>query len=276
MVLTITNAGPDPAAFVVVTNLLPSGLSFVSASVSQGICSYAGSAVVASLGTLNSYASATLVIETLAVAEGVLTNRFSIASLTPDPQSNGNASAAEIVVSKFPIPGGGGIDDTVPQLMNIPDRTVHAGSLVVVTNSIIGSTNAPTYSLGPSAPLSSFINPITGLFTWQTSDADVSTTNSITFRVSGNGSSAWTDSKSFVMTVISRPLIAGIAVNEGVVSEAWNSVIGQMYRLECSTNYTADIWSAASPDIVATRVVTTQTNNFDPKVWQFYRVRVLP
>jgi len=275
---TITNAGPNPAASVLVTNQLPPGLSFVSASVSQGICSHAGSSVVSSLGMLDAGASATLVIETVAAAEGTFTNSTSAASLTFDPQLADNASTLTIVVSRFISPGGEGGPDIneTPRLVKVPDCAVHAGSLVVITNSVVGSTNSLTYSLDPGAPLDAFINPATGLFAWQTSDANANTTNAFTVRVADDGAPAWTDAKSFAVTVVPRPLIAGIAVNNGLVSVAWNSLIGQRYRLEYSTNFTAEAWSSASPDIVATNAVTSQTNTLDPAVRQLYRVRVLP
>jgi uncharacterized repeat protein (TIGR01451 family) len=277
IVVTINNSGSNPAAFVSVTNQLPSGLSFVSASVSQGICSQAGGTVVSSLGMLNPGASATLVIHALALTEGAFTNSISASSLTPDSQISDNSSALTIVVRRFVAPGEGDPEiDGTPRLMNIPDRTVHAGSLVVVTNSVVGSTNALTYSLDAGAPLDSFINPASGLFSWQTSDANVNTTNLFRVRVTDNGTPAWNDSRSFAVTVTARPLIAGIAVNNSRVSVAWNSLIGQTYRLEYSTNFSADVWSAASPDLVATNTVTSHTNGFDPSVWHFYRVRVLP
>lgn len=278
--VTITNQGPDPAGFVMVTNWLPSGLSFVSASVSQGICSHVADAVVSSLGLLTNGASATLMIQTVAVAAGNFTNYSSVGSLTPDLQLDDNLRALMIVASNVLTlstnEGDVSLTNFASHLASIADRTVHAGSLVVVTNSVVGATNALSFSLDASAPLGSFINPTTGLFAWQTSDDQVNTTNDITIRVTANGPPTWADARSFAVTVVSRPLIVGLAVNYGLVSVAWNSLIGQTYRLEYSTNFTAGNWSAASPDIIATNTVTTHTNAFDPAISQFYRVRVLP
>jgi large repetitive protein len=50
--LTLTNSGPSPATAATITDPLPTGLSFVSATSSQGSCSTAGQTVVCSLGTL--------------------------------------------------------------------------------------------------------------------------------------------------------------------------------------------------------------------------------
>jgi uncharacterized repeat protein (TIGR01451 family) len=278
LVVTVANHGPDPAGFVSVTNLLPPGLHFMSASVSQGICSHNNGTVVSTLGVLNHGASAVLTIETVAAVEGTFTNYLSALGLTPDPQLFDNSSTLTIVVSNA-TSGGEGVPptNTVPRLANIADRIVHAGSLVVVTNAVVGlATNVVAFNLAVGAPAEAFINPGSGLFTWLTADTNVNTTNVITVRATDNGTPAWSDAKSFAVTVVSRPLIAGIAVNNGVVTVAWNSLIGQTYRLERSTNFAAGMWSAASPDIIATDSITIHTNAFDPSVWQFYRVRVLP
>jgi hypothetical protein len=176
-------------------------------------------------------------------------------------------------------PGGevGTGTNTTPQLASVADRIVHAGSLVVVTNSVIGSpTNVLTFSLDPGAPPEALISPTSGRFTWLTSDAEVNSTNAITVRVTDDSPAAWSDAKSFNVTVVPRPLIAGISINNGVVSVAWSSLVGQAYRLEYTSNLTAGDWSSASPDIVASGSLTSHTNAFNPTTWQFYRVRVLP
>jgi uncharacterized repeat protein (TIGR01451 family) len=50
--LTLSNNGPSPATGVTLTDPLPSGLSFLSASAAQGSCSASGQTVTCQLGTL--------------------------------------------------------------------------------------------------------------------------------------------------------------------------------------------------------------------------------
>ena len=278
--VTICNQGPDSAAFVTVTNVLPLGLSFVSANASQGVCSYQSGSVISALGALNPGAMATLTIQAIGTTEGTFTNQLSARSLTPDLQLTDNTFSSHLAISNAFIvvdPGEGGNTTNQPsRLMDLADRVVHAGSLVVVTNKVVGTNLVISFSLAAGAPPAAFIHPASGLFTWLTADADANTTNAITVQATDNGPPLWSDAKSFHVTVVSRPLIAGLAVQNGTVTVAWNSLIGQAYRLERTTNFTAGVWSPASPDIIATEAITTYTNTFDPAMSQFYRVRVLP
>ena len=59
-VFTVTNAGPNTANFVSFTNILPAGVTLVSSSASQGSVFTTPSNVVASLGTLNMGATASV------------------------------------------------------------------------------------------------------------------------------------------------------------------------------------------------------------------------
>src|SRR6202030_3436367 len=66
--VTATNNGPSPATGVVVTATLPAGVTFVSATSSQGTCTNASGTVTCSVGNLASGASATLTINGTAPA----------------------------------------------------------------------------------------------------------------------------------------------------------------------------------------------------------------
>jgi uncharacterized repeat protein (TIGR01451 family) len=70
--LTLSNAGPDAATGVTVTDLLPAGLSFVSATPSQG--TYAEATGIWSVGTVTSTTAPTLVIRARVATTGTLAN----------------------------------------------------------------------------------------------------------------------------------------------------------------------------------------------------------
>jgi uncharacterized repeat protein (TIGR01451 family) len=93
--LTLINAGPSNATNVAVKDLLPAGLTFVSATPSAG--TYTSGTGVWSVASLTSGASATLQIVALVSNAGAITNTAQVtASDQPDPDSTpNNNNAAE-------------------------------------------------------------------------------------------------------------------------------------------------------------------------------------
>jgi uncharacterized repeat protein (TIGR01451 family) len=282
LTLTVTNHGPDPAAFVTLTNSLPAEMQFVSATSAAGSATHQSGEIVASLGFIQPGGAASLTIALTGLSAGEFTNNVAVGAATPDQIGANNTAFVLLSVTNAP---GSDTNSSVfpatnapPVLAPIADRVVHAGSLVEFTNVATDAdlTNTLTFSLAPEVPTTAIVEPASGRFSWLTTDAETDRTNLFTVRVTDNGEPPLSDEKSFSITVVARPLIAGIAVNNGVVSVAWNSLIGQAYRLEYTTNLAATVWTAASPDIVATSTITSHTNAFNPAVWHFYRVRVLP
>jgi uncharacterized repeat protein (TIGR01451 family) len=92
--LTASNAGPSPATNVVVTDTLPAGLQFVSATPSQGSCS-GTTTITCNLGTLAAAASATVTLNARVIAtSGSVTNSATIAATESDPNSANNSGSA--------------------------------------------------------------------------------------------------------------------------------------------------------------------------------------
>ena len=91
--MTLANQGPDPAANVVATLPVASGLSFVSATASVGTASYEDGQVVVTLGSLavNSADTVTLVLQ--AQAPGEVQETASVTSQADDPNPSNNAAS---------------------------------------------------------------------------------------------------------------------------------------------------------------------------------------
>jgi uncharacterized repeat protein (TIGR01451 family) len=94
--ITLSNAGPSTATNVTVQDLLPAGLTFVSATPSQG--SYSSATGVWSVGTVTTAAAQTLVIQATVATSAPKTNTATIThSDQPDPNTGNNtASALEV------------------------------------------------------------------------------------------------------------------------------------------------------------------------------------
>lgn len=88
--ITVSNAGPSPATNVVVSDTLPAGLDFVSATPSQGTCN-AASPVVCNLGTIVAGANATITLQVQVVAtSGTVVNSASV-TLAEGPGDSSSA-----------------------------------------------------------------------------------------------------------------------------------------------------------------------------------------
>ena len=95
-VITVFNTGPAMATGVMVTNILPAGVGFVSAMPSQGGCTNMGGIVTANLGAILGGTNATIEIVVMPpMANLVLTNLATVTHAELDP-SYGNNSAVTL------------------------------------------------------------------------------------------------------------------------------------------------------------------------------------
>jgi uncharacterized repeat protein (TIGR01451 family) len=109
--LTVANQGPSPATNVVVTDNLPAGVAFGSATPSQGSCSQLAGVVTCNLGSIAAGASATISIAVTVDLStlGDITNVATVASDAPelDPADNSSSEATSVLA---PMPSTLGID----------------------------------------------------------------------------------------------------------------------------------------------------------------------
>jgi len=102
--LAVSNAGPSPSTSVTVTDVLPAGTTFVSATSSVGTCS-GTTTVICSLGTMAVSASATItVVAQSPSSPGSIANTAIVSSATVDPNAGNNSSTANVAVGSASVP----------------------------------------------------------------------------------------------------------------------------------------------------------------------------
>lgn len=144
--ITVANAGPDAAAGVQVTDTLPGGVSFVSASPSQGTCG-PPNPVACDLGSLATGASATIAITVVAPLSGTsLDNAASVASTVADPDPSDNQVQIATAI-------GPGSADLAIDKIGAPDPVPAGGTLVyVITVSNAGPDLAQSVQVTDTLP----------------------------------------------------------------------------------------------------------------------------
>jgi uncharacterized repeat protein (TIGR01451 family) len=94
--ISVTNNGPAQATGVLVTDTLPEGVTFVSATTSQGSCMETSGIVTCTLGVLSSGATANVTVLVTPNATGSITNYARVTSNSTDPDLADNEA---VVVS---------------------------------------------------------------------------------------------------------------------------------------------------------------------------------
>ncbi|HLJ75390.1 MAG TPA: DUF11 domain-containing protein, partial [Thermoanaerobaculia bacterium] len=123
--ITVSNAGPGGASGVTVTDVLPAGTTFVSATPSQGSCNGA-TPVTCSIGTIASGGTATITLKlTLPSTAGPVSNTASVSATTPDSNVANNSSTSNITVTAAAM-----IPTLSPLLLSLLALTVAAIGVV--------------------------------------------------------------------------------------------------------------------------------------------------
>jgi uncharacterized repeat protein (TIGR01451 family) len=100
--LTINNLGPWTASGVVVSNPIPIGADFVSASATQGSCVVTNGSLVCALGSLTRGATATVRLQVVPQVLGSITNSATITGNESDPDLTNNSTILSMAVNPEP------------------------------------------------------------------------------------------------------------------------------------------------------------------------------
>jgi uncharacterized repeat protein (TIGR01451 family) len=153
--VTVTNNGPDGATGVAVTDTLPSEVTYVSATPSQGSCSQAGGVVTCTLGDIANGDQATITIATTAASAGTATNNVSVTGTEDDPNSANDSDSEDTTINVAPPPS--------------PEADLAVSKVDVVDPVSIGDSVTYTVTVTNNGP-----DDATGVVTTDTLPAEVS------------------------------------------------------------------------------------------------------
>jgi uncharacterized repeat protein (TIGR01451 family) len=254
--ITVTNAGPDLAADVTVTDALPVEVTYVSASPG---CVYSNGVVVCPLGTVSSDGSATITVTVQPNKSGSITNSVTVASVTPGPISSNSA-----VVS-------------VSAVNNLPSITAPPSNAVAVA----GAGALFQVSAAGTAPLSyqwffDLTNALPGATNAQLTLTNVQVAQAGSYTVAVSNAAGSLTSSPALLRVLVPPVLApgsGAVTVAGAFSVSFTSVAGLNYTLEFKALLTDVNWTLLSSATATGSggVISLQDTNA-PQAQRFYRV----
>ena len=97
-ILTITNNGPYTATGVILTDVIPAAITYVSAETTQGTCSETDGTVTCDIGDMN-ISVVTVTITVTAVSIGTISNTANVKCSTFDPSSGNNTDTETTTIT---------------------------------------------------------------------------------------------------------------------------------------------------------------------------------
>src|SRR5262249_24620277 len=142
--VTLTNNGPDPATGVQVTDLLPTGLTLVSAAASRG--TYDSTTGLWTVGLVGTTAPATLTLTARVASSSAQTNTASISHSNQfDPNTGNNSGSATETPQQSDLAVTKAVSDPKPNVGDTISFTV-----TVTNNGPDAATNVAVLDLMPA------------------------------------------------------------------------------------------------------------------------------
>jgi hypothetical protein len=171
------------------------------------------------------------------------------------------------------------IPNTAPVLVAISDKYVYVGQTVQFTATATDADSAYqtlAFSLS-NAPAGASINMSSGVFAWVTTNAATPSSNSVTVRVTDNGTPALSDARSFTVFVSSLPQFAGVSPgNNSQIQISFDTLPGQHYQVQFKDNLADSSWTSLGGTVSGNGSSTTVSDDMTGSPRRFYRLLAWP
>jgi hypothetical protein len=169
------------------------------------------------------------------------------------------------------------IPNNPPTLAAISNRFVHLGQTVQFTATATDTDSwyqTLTFSL-TNSPAGAAINAGNGAFTWTVTNVTAPGTNSVTVRVTDNGTPTMSDAKTFLV-IVAPPLQFGsvTADGNGNLNLTFYSLPGQSYQLTFKNNLDDPQWTPIGQPVSGNGNAMTFSNSLSAQPQRFYRIAV--
>ena len=282
--IQVQNLGLVNAASVTVSDTIPAGTTFVSASPS-GSCTQTAS-VVCTLGTLNNGATATVtIVITSPISPSTLSNTATVTTTSTDPVAGNNSSTVSTVAQPLSCatPGRDGNGAAITGVVNTyyppsSATTLAAGATTVtlgtstgaatgitigdllliiqMQDATINSTNTSSYGDGlPGDPATGWLNlNSAGKYEFVTATRNVATTGGVlNFTGTGAGggalntytSAAFGTNGQKTFQVIRVPQYKNVTLGAALTAPRWNGSTGGILAIDVATQLNLNSHSAS-------------------------------
>lgn len=171
------------------------------------------------------------------------------------------------------------LPNTAPLLAAISNKFVHVGQPVQFTAMATDAQSAYqslTFSLS-NAPAGASLNASSGIFSWTTTNAAVPSTNSITVRVTDNGTPSLSDTKTFSIFVSAQPRFNAVsATGDGSIQISFTTLPGQNYQVQFKDNLADPVWTSLGAPVPGTGLPATIDDDLTGRPQRFYHLLASP
>jgi uncharacterized repeat protein (TIGR01451 family) len=239
--IVVTNNGPDPTANVVVTDVLPAGVTFSSASAS---CTNSSGTVTCNLGTMSPGATVTITIAVTATGAGQVDNSPSVTGTSADPNNTNNSATSSVTIAAQDA-------DLNISKSDSPDPVnVNANLTYTITVNNTGPANATNVSMTDALPAGVTFQSLTSPAGWTCTTPAVGASGTVTCT---NPSLAASGQAVFTLVVVPGVGAAGNISNTATVTATENDPV------------TADNSATASTQVnPVADLAVTKTDSPDP------------